>query len=158
MEADAGVHMEDLDAAELVRGAVEEFRDQANSHRLELEMPAGERRLCADVSPRAALRNLLDNGREYSPILDRESVARIPGKRVAISVQDQGAEYRRRATQGVPEIPSAELVRNPERQRNRHRAWPWWTTSSKRTRRDPSDSAPGRGSRLQSLPAEPRQR
>ena len=61
-------HMEDLDAAELVRGAVEEFRDQANCHRVELEMPAGERRIRADREAIArALRNLLDNAVKYSP-------------------------------------------------------------------------------------------
>jgi len=88
-------HMEDADAAELVRRVVDEFREEAsaNAHRVELDMPPGEHRIRADREAiTRALRNLLDNAVKYSP---ESSTVRVLVEsqrgRLAISVEDQGA-------------------------------------------------------------------
>jgi signal transduction histidine kinase len=88
-------HIEDADAADLVRRVVDEFRGEvsAHAHRVQLDMPLGERRIRADGEAiTRALRNLLDNAVKYSP---ESSTVRVvvesqPG-RLAISVEDQGA-------------------------------------------------------------------
>jgi len=88
-------HMEDADAVELVRRVVDEFREEAstNAHRVELDMPPGERRIRADREAiTRALRNLLENAVKYSP---ESSTVRVllesQRGHLAISVEDQGA-------------------------------------------------------------------
>lgn len=100
-------HMEDADAAELVRRVVDEFREEAsaNSHRVELDMPPGERRIRADCEAiTRALRNLLDNAVKYSPESStvRVSVESQAG-RLAISVEDHGA--------GIPQHEQRQVFR-----------------------------------------------
>lgn len=86
---------EELEIGDLVRGVVEEFREQAGSdgHRIDLELPAAERRIRADSEALArAVRNLLDNAAKYSPTSAsiRVSVS-AAAEQVAIAVEDQGA-------------------------------------------------------------------
>jgi signal transduction histidine kinase len=100
-------HIEDADAAELVRGVVDEFREEvsANTHRVELELPPGECRIRADREAiTRALRNLLDNAVKYSP---ESSTVRVvvesqPGH-LAISVEDQG--------EGIPKHEQRQVFR-----------------------------------------------
>lgn len=87
-------HMEDADAAELVRRVVDEFREEAstNARRVELDMPPGERRIRADREAiTRALWNLLENAVKYSP---ESSTVRVLVEyqrgHLAISVEDQG--------------------------------------------------------------------
>ena len=98
-------HLQDADAADLVRRVVDEFREQAsaNAHRVELDMPPGERRIRADREAiTRALRNLLDNAVKYSPEYStvRVVVESQPGH-LAISVEDQGAGIAKREQRQV---------------------------------------------------------
>jgi len=106
MEAGRRIYqMEDLDAAALVEQVVDEFREQANAHRIELNAPAGERRVRADREALTrALRNLLENAAKYSPDSSTVRVSvESQGGHFAISVEDQGA--------GIPKHEQREIFR-----------------------------------------------
>ncbi|MEK7405668.1 MAG: HAMP domain-containing sensor histidine kinase [Acidobacteriota bacterium] len=96
-----------LEAGDLVRGVVEEFREQAapNAHHIELDLPADERRIRADREAISrALWNLLDNAVKYSPASAAVKVSvSAEGGTVAISVQDEGP--------GIPKPEQREVLR-----------------------------------------------
>jgi two-component system phosphate regulon sensor histidine kinase PhoR len=85
---------EELEVGDLVRGVVDAFSEEAlaNGRRIQLDLPADERRVRGDSEALArAVRNLLDNAVKYSPASSPVRVeVSAEGQQVAVSVRDEG--------------------------------------------------------------------
>lgn len=85
---------EELEVGDLVRGVVDAFSEEAlgNGRRIQLDLPADERRVRGDSEALArAVRNLLDNAVKYSPPSSPVRVeVSAEGQQVAVSVRDEG--------------------------------------------------------------------
>jgi signal transduction histidine kinase len=100
MEAGARPYrLEPLDAAELARTVVEEFRQEGaqRDFTIECDAPAGATVSADREALSQALWNLIDNAVKYSGSSRTVRVEVVPGREVALRVQDQG-----------PGIPAAE--------------------------------------------------